>query len=104
MNINTIKKFLEETKFKAVNYQTFGYGKTLHHYELYEFMTEDGQTLGIALHECSLCGKISIYKNNKFVVCFNTLIGKWTLHSYIKKAFSKHFDEVIENWKKEEEK
>ena len=102
MNINTIKKFLEETKFKAVNYQTFGYGKTLHHYELFEFMTEDGQTLGIALHKSGFCGKIFIYKNNKFVVCFNTLIGKWMLHSYIKKAFSKHFDEVIENWKKEE--
>ena len=104
MNINTIKKFLEETKFKAVNYQTFGWGHELHKYELYEFMTEDGQTLGIALHKSSLRGKISIYKNNKFVVCFNTLIGKWMLHSYIKKAFSKHFDEVIENWKKEEKK
>ena len=100
MNINTIKKFLEETKFKAVNYQTFGYAQKLHHYELYEIMTEDGQTLGIALHECSLCGKISIYKNNKFVVCFNTLI----VLIYIKKAFSKHFDEVIEDWKKEEKK
>ena len=104
MNINTIKKFLEDTKFKAVNYQTFGWGHGLHKYELYEFMTEDGQTLGVALHKSSLCGKISIYKNNKFVVCFNTLIGKWMLQLYIKKAFSKHFDEVIENWKKEEKK
>jgi hypothetical protein len=104
MNINTIKKFLEETKFKAVNYRTFTWSHDLYHYELFEFMTEDGQTLGIALHKSGFCGKISIYKNNKFVVCFNNLINKWSLHSYIKKAFSKHFDEVIENWKKEEKK
>lgn len=104
MNINTIKKFLGETKFKAVNYQTFSYGNKLYHYELFEFMTEDGQTLGIALHKFSLNGKISIYKNNKFIVCFNTLFGKFVLHSYIKKAFSRYFDEVIENWKTEEEK
>ncbi len=104
MNINTIKKFLEETKFKAVNYQTFGWEHELHKYELFEFMTEDGQTLGLALHKSSLRGKISIYKNNKFVVCFNTLIGKLLLNTYIKKAFSRYFDEVIENWKKEENK
>ena len=104
MNIKTIKTFLEETKFKAVNYRTFTWSHDLYHYELFEFMTEDGQTLGIALHKSGFCGKISIYKNNKFVVCFNNLINKWTLHSYIKKAFSKHFDEVIENWKKEEKK
>lgn len=104
MNIKTIKKFLEETKFKTVNYKTFGYGQILYHYELFEFMTEDGQTLGIALHKSAFCGKISIYKDNKFVVCFNALIGKWMLNSYIKKAFSRHFDEVIENWRKEEKK
>ena len=102
MNINTIKNFLAETKFKSINYKTFSYGNLLHNYELFEFTTEDGQTLGIALHKCSLCGKISIYKNNKFVVCFNTLLGKWAIHLCIKQAFSKHFDEVIENWKKEE--
>ena len=102
MNINTIKKFLEDNKFKAVNYRKFTWGHDLYHYELFEFMTEDGQTLGIALHKCSLCGKISIYKNNNFVVCFTNLINKSMLHSYIKKAFSKHFDDVIENWKKEE--
>lgn len=102
MNINTIKKFLDETKFRGVNCRTFTWGHNLHHYELFEFMTEDGQTLDIALHKCGLCGKIFIYKNNNFVVCFNNLINKWMLHSYIKKAFSKHFDEVIENWKKEE--
>ena len=101
MNINTIKKFLEYTKFKAVNYQTFGLENDLYEYELFEFTTDDGQTLGIALHKFIFCGKISIYKNNKFVVCFNNLISKWMLHSYIKKAFSRYFDEVIENWKKE---
>ena len=104
MNIKTIKKFLEVTKFKSVNYQTFGRGQKLHHYELFEFMTEDGQTLSLTLHKSAFCGKILIYKNNKFCVCFNTLIGKWMLNSYIKKAFSRHFDEVIENWRKEENK
>ena len=102
MNINTIKKFLEETKFKAVNYQTFPWSHKFHKYEVFDFTTEDEQTLSLALHKSTFCGKISIYKNNKFVVCFDTLIGKWMLHSYIKKAFSRHFDEVIENWKKEE--
>lgn len=42
MNINTIKKFLEETKFKAVNYNTFVWGHELHNYDFFEFMTEDG--------------------------------------------------------------
>ena len=104
MNIKTIKKFLEETKFKSVNYQTFYYGHDLYKYEVFEFATDDGQTLSLALHKSTFCGKISIYKNNKFVVCFDTLLGKWVLYTYIKKAFSKHFDEVIENWKKEENK
>ena len=104
MNINTIKKFLDNTKFKAVNYQTFPRGHKFYKYEIFEFTTDDEQMLSLALHKSAFCGKISIYKNNKFVVCFNTLIGKLLLNTYIKKAFSRFFDEVIENWKKEENK
>jgi hypothetical protein len=99
MNVITIKKFLEETKFEKVNYQIFEEGD-LQNYELFEFVTNDEQKLGIAINKGLFNGCVRIYKNEEFTVHFNTILGKWILKQIIKDAFSKHFDDILENWNK----
>ena len=103
MNLKTIEKFLTGTDFKRLDYRAYSYGSNLHKYEGFYFVTNDESgtnTLLIALRKGIFSGKIIVYKNDEFVVRFDTLFGKWSLKSLIKQAFSKHFDKVIENWNK----
>ena len=111
MNITTIKKFLLETKFAEVDYRV--YSEYCAHprfhpihggWQCYSFTTAPaegemyGKTLLIKFKKGLFDGRVVVYQSGCFLCMFKSLFLKWAVKRLIKKAFAKHFDEVIENW------
>ena len=111
MNISTLKKFLLETKFKEIDYRVYSeyvshprYHPAHGGYHCYSFTTAPaegeiyGNTLLIKFKEKLFDCSVIIHKNGWLSGHFKGLFLKWRVKQLIKKAFRKHFDEVIENW------
>lgn len=113
MNISTLKKFLTETNFVEVDYRVYSpyvcannFHPTHGGYHCYSFTTAPaegenyGNTLLIKFKEKLFDRSVVVYKNGWLAGHFKGLFLKWRVKQLIKKAFRKHFDEVIENWNK----
>lgn len=111
MNITTLKKFLTETNFVEVDYRVYSpyvcannFHPTHGGWHCYSFTTYPansdsyGDTLMIKLKDKLFDSNVVIYKNGTLVGHSKGMFLKWRVKKLIKKAFTKHFDEVIEKW------
>lgn len=107
MSIKSLKSFLMNTTFDGVDYRVYSpyWCERTYHSEhggwhcYYFTITNPSKTLMVKFKDNLFDTSVVVYQNDIFIGHFKGLFLKWVMKRIIKKAFIKHIDEVLKNWK-----